>query len=183
MKHIGEFKKINRFSVLSLMSVLIICFFSGCAMSPRVSIDLNMSTPIKPDSVHSQWAVLTWCLETDEGQFLGLDTGLAKKIRMDVGTIIFQNWCNDVALEFPFLTLMNGDLFFIEHRANIYQIIGGNKESFFGDDLRETWIRMIGFRNILVHDYLDIDREIVHDVLQNSLKDIEALMRVFAQFL
>ena len=42
---------------------------------------------------------------------------------------------------------------------------------------------MIGFRNILIHDYLEIDRKIVHDVLQNYLADIEAIKRTFATFL
>ena len=51
------------------------------------------------------------------------------------------------------------------------------------ETLQETWIRMIGFRNILVHDYLDIDRSVVYDALQSKLKDIRALMRVFAEFL
>lgn len=49
--------------------------------------------------------------------------------------------------------------------------------------LRETWIRMIGFRNILVHDYLDIDRRIVYQVLQRHLADFRALMQAFAAFL
>ena len=53
----------------------------------------------------------------------------------------------------------------------------------FGEELRDTWIRMIGFRNVLVHDYLDVDRSVVHDVLQRNLNDIQQLMRVFAQFL
>jgi uncharacterized protein YutE (UPF0331/DUF86 family) len=49
--------------------------------------------------------------------------------------------------------------------------------------LSEKWIQMIGFRNILVHDYLDLDREIVYRVLQEGLEDIAALRRSFAQFL
>jgi len=49
--------------------------------------------------------------------------------------------------------------------------------------LRETWIKMIGFRNILVHDYLDIDRHIVYEVLQNHLADLRLLMQTFAAFL
>ncbi len=49
--------------------------------------------------------------------------------------------------------------------------------------MREKWIRMIGFRNILVHEYLDVDREIVYRTLQEGLKDLETLKRVFAQFL
>jgi len=42
---------------------------------------------------------------------------------------------------------------------------------------------MIGFRNTLVHDYLEIDRGIVYDILENHLEDIEAVKRIFTQFL
>jgi len=50
-------------------------------------------------------------------------------------------------------------------------------------DLEERWLRMIGFRNILVHAYLDLDRREVHRILQTGLDDIRALQRVFAGFL
>lgn len=56
-------------------------------------------------------------------------------------------------------------------------------KGYLSQELRSTWIQMIGFRNILVHEYLEIDRTIVHDVLQNHLQDIEDIQRVFAQFL
>jgi uncharacterized protein YutE (UPF0331/DUF86 family) len=49
--------------------------------------------------------------------------------------------------------------------------------------LKEKWIRMIGFRNTLVHEYIDIDRQIVYKALQNNLDDIEELKKIFAQFL
>lgn len=52
-----------------------------------------------------------------------------------------------------------------------------------GVNLRDVWVRMIGFRNVLVHDYLDVDRQVVYDVLQTNLGDIRALARVFAKFL
>jgi uncharacterized protein YutE (UPF0331/DUF86 family) len=57
------------------------------------------------------------------------------------------------------------------------------EKGYLGEKLRDVWIRMIGFRNILVHDYLDVDRRVVHEVLQKNLNDIQALARVFAQFL
>lgn len=50
-------------------------------------------------------------------------------------------------------------------------------------ELQATWMRMIGFRNILVHDYLDIDQHIVYEVLQNHLQDLEAIRAIFIQFL
>jgi len=49
--------------------------------------------------------------------------------------------------------------------------------------MREVWTRMIGFRNVLVHDYLDVDRTLVYEALQQRLGDIESLRRVFAQLL
>lgn len=51
------------------------------------------------------------------------------------------------------------------------------------EDLADTWVDMIGFRNVLVHEYADIDRERVYDVLQNGLDDLRRLRRVFGQFL
>ena len=54
---------------------------------------------------------------------------------------------------------------------------------YIGQDLRERWLRMIGFRNILVHDYLDIDRQEVYQVLQEDLADLERFQALFAQFL
>ncbi len=47
----------------------------------------------------------------------------------------------------------------------------------------EKWIRMIGFRNTLVHDYIEIDRKIVYDLLQSSLGDLSELRHVFAHYL
>ena len=47
----------------------------------------------------------------------------------------------------------------------------------------ENWIRMIGFRNVLVHDYLDVDRRLVYEVMQQRLGDFEALRRFFAEML
>ena len=49
--------------------------------------------------------------------------------------------------------------------------------------MKEKWIRMIVFRNTLVHDYVDIDLQIVYDVLQDNIADIEELRTVFARFL
>lgn len=51
------------------------------------------------------------------------------------------------------------------------------------EDLKARWIRMIGFRNVLVHDYLEIDRRIVFDVLQNCLGDLYALRTTLARYL
>ncbi len=50
-------------------------------------------------------------------------------------------------------------------------------------ELAEKWIRMIGFRNVLVHDYLEIDHKIVYNVITNELDDLRRLMQTFATWL
>ena len=51
------------------------------------------------------------------------------------------------------------------------------------DDVEQRWIRMIGFRNILVHQYLEVDRAVVHDVVCNRLQDLAEIRRMFAGLL
>jgi len=50
-------------------------------------------------------------------------------------------------------------------------------------DNRETWEEMISFRNVLVHEYVDIDRRRVYDALQYQLDDIRRFSHVFDRFL
>jgi len=57
------------------------------------------------------------------------------------------------------------------------------EKKYISEELREKWIRMVGFRNILVHEYLEVDRKIVYDVVQNHLQDLDELKKVFAEFL
>lgn len=69
----------------------------------------------------------------------------------------------------------------VDHYRDIPALLA--EHGYLDETLRQKWIRMIGFRNILVHDYLDVDRQIVHTVLRENVEDLEALRRVFAQFL
>ncbi|MEG2290595.1 MAG: HepT-like ribonuclease domain-containing protein [Clostridium sp.] len=42
---------------------------------------------------------------------------------------------------------------------------------------------MAGFRNILVHDYMKLDRGIVYNIINNNLKDIEEFIIVVASYI
>ena len=58
-----------------------------------------------------------------------------------------------------------------------------NQKGYINDELKNVWIRMIGFRNTLVHDYVEIDRKIVFDTLQNNLDDFKQIEKALACFL
>ena len=46
-----------------------------------------------------------------------------------------------------------------------------------------NWIKMNGFRNLLVHEYLAISRKQVHKILKENLFDIIDLTKVFVRYL
>ena len=48
-----------------------------------------------------------------------------------------------------------------------------NEEKIISLELTEKMVKMTGFRNIVAHDYENIDYEIVYNVLQNRLIDIK----------
>ena len=51
------------------------------------------------------------------------------------------------------------------------------------EEERDTWVDMISFRNVLVHEYIDIERRRVYEILQHQLEDIRHLSHVFDRFL
>ncbi len=43
-------------------------------------------------------------------------------------------------------------------------------------DLTEKMVSMVGFRNILVHEYQDVNMDIVYNILRAHLKDIDGYL-------
>jgi len=58
-----------------------------------------------------------------------------------------------------------------------------NEEKIIPLELTNKMIGMVGFRNVVTHDYDQIDYDIVYDVLQNKLKDIEELLEIIAKII
>jgi len=56
-----------------------------------------------------------------------------------------------------------------------------NEEKIIPDKLTEKLVRMVGFRNVLAHDYEDVDYDIVCDVLQKGLDDIEVFLKMISK--
>lgn len=53
-----------------------------------------------------------------------------------------------------------------------------NEENIVNNKLTEELVKMVGFRNVIVHDYDKVDYDIVFDVLHNKLKDIEKFLKI-----
>lgn len=56
-------------------------------------------------------------------------------------------------------------------------------KSVISPEMAEIWIKLAGFRNILVHNYADVDRAKVITLLKTGLKDFEKLKSVFTDLI
>lgn len=48
-----------------------------------------------------------------------------------------------------------------------------NKAKYLSDDESRTYRNMVGLRNILSHEYVNIDKKMIYDILKNNLIDIK----------
>ncbi len=44
---------------------------------------------------------------------------------------------------------------------------------------KQLFIKIIGFRNILVHDYIDLDHKLVYQLLNNKLTDLKDILKQY----
>lgn len=65
--------------------------------------------------------------------------------------------------------------------GNTFKILSTHKA--ISPDMAETMASMASFRNILIHEYEDVDMEKVHDILTNRLNDFEHFSREIIQYL
>jgi len=52
------------------------------------------------------------------------------------------------------------------------------EEKIISKKLCQQLVKMVGFRNIIAHDYGEIDYDIVYDILHHRLEDIEQFIRI-----
>lgn len=68
-----------------------------------------------------------------------------------------------------------------ENNKDIFLVLHENK--IIDEKLRNNLCNMAGFRNILVHDYMRLDRGLVYEIINNNLKDIEEFIRVIIEYI
>lgn len=66
-----------------------------------------------------------------------------------------------------------------QNNREIFEILAENE--LISEDLKTNLGKMVQFRNILVHDYLKLNREIIYDIVVNGLSDIESFVRVVVE--
>lgn len=92
-------------------------------------------------------------------------TQLAVQVMLDIGShLVADNRLGDVS----------------EYR-DIFRVLGDAE--YIPRELAERLMPLAGLRNILVHDYMDVDRNRLYDSLQGGLRDFEEFAEHVARLL
>ncbi len=57
------------------------------------------------------------------------------------------------------------------------------KEKIIPERFLETMRKMVGYRNVVVHNYLVVDRNVTYDIIQNRLPDLSKFAKYIEEFL
>jgi uncharacterized protein YutE (UPF0331/DUF86 family) len=56
-----------------------------------------------------------------------------------------------------------------------------SEEGIISEEFAQQLVKMVGFRNIIAHDYEEINYDIVYDILHHRLKDIEKFIGIIKE--
>lgn len=87
----------------------------------------------------------------------------------------------EVVIDIGKMIIVLKDLKRPEDNGDIISVLVGNK--IISKKLSEKLIGIVNFRNILVHDYEKIDREIVYKKLQKNLDDFSDFKKNIVKYL
>lgn len=90
---------------------------------------------------------------------------LSAEAAIDVGEIII----NEERLRMP------------DASREVFEMLGEHK--IISPKLADSFIKIVGFRNILVHDYVKLDLKKMYNYLQNDLDDFDKFIKAIARFL
>lgn len=68
-----------------------------------------------------------------------------------------------------------------ESNKDIFEVLYENK--LIDEKLKNNLCNMAGFRNILVHDYLKLNRGMVYEIILNNLGDIEKFVSIISEYI
>ena len=94
--------------------------------------------------------------------------------RMDAIVLNLQRAC-EMATDAAMYVVSNRRLGIPQTKKEAFEKL--NKNGLISDKMCANMKGMVGFRNIAIHEYKQIDEEIVRDVIENHLGDIKEFVR------
>ena len=121
-------------------------------------------------------ASLERCLLRVSEEFQPKSAFLDSLSRQDAAILNLQRAC-EVSIDLANMYIKDNNLGLPSNAREAFDIL--NRRNILSDDLTSKMKKMIGFRNIAVHEYQSLDINIVVSVIEKHLFDFEEFGRVF----
>lgn len=109
------------------------------------------------------------CINRINEEYKGDSTNLQDYRKMDMIVLNLQRACEAV-LDLAMYIVSNRKLGLPQNKREAFVLLEENK--IIDSDMSKNMQGMVGFRNIAVHDYKEIDEDILKDVIENHLTDL-----------
>lgn len=114
------------------------------------------------------------CIKRIEEEYEGNIENLYDYRRLDPIVLNLQRAC-EISIDIAMYIISNRKLGVPQTKKEAF--IKLEENNLISKDISTNMQKMVGFRNIAIHDYKQIDEEILADVIENHLKDITSFAR------
>ena len=109
------------------------------------------------------------CINRINEEYAGDENNLNNYSKSDAIVLNLQRAC-ELVIDIAMYVISTKKLGIPQTKKEAFEIL--LKNNYISEDTYKKMRGMIGFRNIAVHDYKDIDDEILQDVIENHLNDL-----------
>jgi len=119
--------------------------------------------------------VIERCMQRIDEEYDNNDENLKNFTKQDSIILNIQRMC-EACIDLGMHYAAEHKLGIPQSSRDIFELLKG--QGVISPDLAESLKKMVGFRNIAVHDYQNINIEIVKNIIAQDLKDIKAFASI-----
>lgn len=124
----------------------------------------------------NKFEIIEKCINRVNEEYEGDSENLKDYRKMDMIVLNIQRACEAV-LDLAMYIVSTRRLGLPQNKREAFILLEKNK--IITSTVSKNMQGMVGFRNIAVHDYKEIDEEILKDVIENHLRDLLDFARIF----
>lgn len=125
--------------------------------------------------VLNKFETIEKCINRINEEYEGNPENLQDYRKMDMIVLNLQRACEAV-LDLAMYIVSTRKLGLPQNKREAFILLEENK--IINSEMSKNMQGMVGFRNIAVHDYKEIDEEILKDVIENHLTDLLDFVRI-----
>lgn len=119
--------------------------------------------------VLNKFATIEKCIKRINEEYAGNSANLNDYRKNDMIVLNLQRACEAV-IDLGMYVVSSRKLGLPQNKRECFELLA--KNGIISEDMKHNMQGMIGFRNIAVHDYKEMDEEILKDVIENHLEDL-----------